>query len=1007
MHSRSLGLERVLLALFIASGFAGLIYQAIWSHYLGLSLGHAAYAQTLVLAIFMGGMAIGAWLVSRRGIRWRRLILAYALVEIVIGLAGLAFHPVFVAYTGFSQDAVYPALSSPASIRAWQWGSAALLIAPQSILLGMTFPLMSGGYLRVAPRADGEILGGLYFTNSIGAAAGALFATFVLLPWVGMPGAVAFAGALNLLVGVLAWLASRRADARAGDGPAVAAPGNDGRGGVGRGFYTMMLAAACITGASSFVYEIGWVRMLNQALGTTVHSFELMLAAFILGLAFGGLWIRKRSQAIGDAVAYAGYAQVWMGMAALVSLPVFAQSFHWVGALLQAVPRTDAGYAAFSLGSAAIALLVMFPAAFFAGMTLPLFTMALLRKGAGEAGIGRIYAANTLGAILGVALAVHVLIPAFGLHLAVTLAALADIALGFVLLRMFAEQAPKSATYHGAALASVMVLAVSVLFGRADPRALASGVFRTGESTLATDISVDYLRDGKTASVAVISGGSWRAIATNGKPDAGMDMDPAGEPADDEITMLMLGSLPLALHREPKRVGVIGWGSGLTTHTLLGSQLPERVDSIEIEGAMVEGAMLFGHRVARAYQDPRSQLHIDDARTYFSTGRIPYDVIVSEPSNPWVSGVASLFTHQFYRFLSSHLDKGGVVIQWVHLYELDDGLLARMLAALVQEFPHVEVYAANDSDLLIAASLEPLPPLAYPAPEGSPFEAELKRVGLVGAADFQVRRLGDRALLDAMVRLSGVPAHDDFHPVISLEAPKARFKNSSATWMLQLQQAGLPVLELTSGRTPIPSARPLADVEGSAAVRSALNARQVRSRFVGEGGHAGVEDEALAAAVEDLRRLSGASLSDEQVDEWFDAAFEVSEATLSELTAEDAVGLWIEPVWLADAARPAVVDAVMAAYAATARRDPLAMSGTATAALDAVLAGGHSQAIAEQMLVIARLGELAAGNAAKASDLERQYGRQVPIRSESNYGFTRAFLLAWADRPEVGASAGP
>src|SRR5690606_14801118 len=161
--------------------------------------------------------------VSKRGVRWRRLIAAYAVVEVVIGLAGLAFHPVFLAYTGLSQDTVYPALESAAAVRAWQWGSAALLIAPQSVLLGMTFPLMSGGYLRIAPRAGGEILGGLYFSNSIGAAFGALFATFVLLPGIGMPGAVAFAGAVNLVVGILAWRVSRRADAQPAEQPAVAA----------------------------------------------------------------------------------------------------------------------------------------------------------------------------------------------------------------------------------------------------------------------------------------------------------------------------------------------------------------------------------------------------------------------------------------------------------------------------------------------------------------------------------------------------------------------------------------------------------------------------------------------------------------------------------------------------------------------------------------------------------------------------------------------------------------
>jgi hypothetical protein len=145
-------------------------------------------------------------------------------------------------------------------------------------------------------------------------------------------------------------------------------------------FQTLMLAGALITGASSFVYEVGWIRLLNQALGTTVHSFELMLTAFILGLAFGGLWVRKRSRKIQDPVAAAGVAQVLMGLAALASLPMFAQSFQWVGWFMGIFPRTDAGYVLFSLGSATVAMLVMFPAAFFAGMTLPLFTMSLLRR---------------------------------------------------------------------------------------------------------------------------------------------------------------------------------------------------------------------------------------------------------------------------------------------------------------------------------------------------------------------------------------------------------------------------------------------------------------------------------------------------------------------------------------------------------------------------------------------------------------------------------------------------
>jgi len=1010
MAGRVLGLERALLALFVASGFAGLIYQAIWSHYLGLTLGHAAYAQTLVLAIFMGGMALGAWLVSRRGARWRQLILAYAIVELVIGAMALVFHPLFLAYTGFSMDVVYPSLGEGAAVRAWQWGSAALLIAPQSILLGMTFPLMSGGYLRIAPKADGEILGGLYFSNSIGAAFGALAATFLLLPALGMPGTVAVAGVLNLLVGVLAWMVSRRADlgpATIEPAPApVPAPANATAGQAGSQddaqFFRFMLVAAAITGASSFVYEIGWVRMLNQALGTTIHSFELMLAAFILGLAFGGLWIRRRSARIRDAVAYAGFAQVWMGVAALVSLPIFAQSFRWVGGLMAWLPKTDNGYDLFTAGSALISLAVMFPAAFFAGMTLPLLTMALLRRGAGESSIGRIYAANTLGAIVGVALAVHVLIPSMGLHLAVAVAALVDIGLGFVLLKKYAEDVPAAPYFAG--LATVLVvLPLALVLGRASPEALASGVFRTGNSVLQEGASVRFLRDGKTATVAVYEQEGAATIATNGKPDAAMELDLSKPPTDDEITMLMLGAMPLAAHPQPERIAVIGWGSGLSTHTLLGSGVPRQVDSIEIERAMYDGAMLFGRRVERAYRDPRSRLHVDDARTFFSTGSRRYDVIVSEPSNPWVSGVASLFTRQFYGFLGNHLEDDGVLVQWIHTYELSDPLLMTMLAALADEFPYVELYRPNYGDLVLLASHQPIQQLRYPAPEGSPLQAELARVGLGSLADFGVYRIGSRAVIDNLVRLSGAAVHDDFHPTVSLQAPRARFRGDSAIWLHALAKSGLPVLEVTDNwRVPrVASGMDTASVDDMVRLPVVAN-RLAESMRTGQTSGISGDYQALAAQITVLRQLSSQPVPEADVDNWLVAATHVAELTLAHLAFEDQGGMWLEPQWYAGEGQPEPVAAVMAAYQATAARDPAAMLEAGTRALK-VLDIEYPLATREHMLVIAMLGAHGIGDPAEAVRLDQELGRMVPVIAGSDYGFIRAYLLAWADRePDAG-----
>src|SRR5262245_49212081 len=272
----------LLFAVFTLSGFAGLIYESIWSHYLKLFLGHAGYAQTLVLAIFMGGMAIGAWLAGRYSHNWRNLLASYAATEAVIGMGALVFHEVFVAVTEAAFDHILPALGSPFSAAAAKWTLAAALILPQSILLGMTFPLMSGGVIRRYPGTPGASLAMLYFCNSLGAALGVLASGFFLIGRIGLPGTIATAGLINILVALIVWLLIKgRAEAVAVSAGAQRQPD------LSR-FALAMLAAAFVTGTASFLYEMAWIRGLSMVLGSSTHSFELMLSAFILGLAFGG-----------------------------------------------------------------------------------------------------------------------------------------------------------------------------------------------------------------------------------------------------------------------------------------------------------------------------------------------------------------------------------------------------------------------------------------------------------------------------------------------------------------------------------------------------------------------------------------------------------------------------------------------------------------------------------------------------------------------------------------------
>lgn len=995
---RNAALGRALIGLFIVSGFAGLIYQSIWSHYLGLVLGHAAYAQTLVLGIFMGGMALGAWLASRRSTGWRNLILAYGVIELIIGFIGLVFHPLFVAYVDFSQQTALPSMPSPAAAHAYQWLSGAFLMVPQCVLLGMTFPILSAGYLRLAPNSAGEVLGGLYFSNSLGAALGALATAFLLLPALGMPGTMMTAGLLNVLVGLGAWAVWKSVDAdpvvqASTDSGPVAGVGEDAKGvDIGR-LARVVLVASFITGATSFIYEIGWVRLLNQALGTTIHSFELMLAAFILGLAFGGLWVRRNAARIVDAIRYAAYAQVFMGLAAFVSVVVLGRSFHWVGWMMQSLSRTDNGYTLFSAGSAVISLLVMFPAAFFAGMTLPLFTLALLRRGGGEKQIGRVYATNTLGAIIGVLLMVHVLIPLMGVRLSIIFAGVADALLGLYLLYAISPK-PRSLGLALAGIATLVVGGATLVWGQHDPRALVAGVFRTARATVSDQVKILYLHDGKTATVSSSVGPDGIVnIATNGKPDASLIPDMAGSTTADEVTMIMAGALPLVMHPKPEEIAVIGWGSGLTTHTLLGSSIPKEVHTIEIEQSMHDAARNFGARVARAYDDPRSKLHIDDARTYFSMGNKKFDVIVSEPSNPWVSGVASLFTVEFYEFLRRHLKQDGMLVQWVQAYELNDQLLGTMIAALIQVFPDSDLYVTNAGDFLILARTGERSAPNWAALMSGPLMQELPRVGLRSPQEFAMRRIGGPDVLANFVRVTGAGPHSDFFPVVSLNAPKSRFKQESALALLDLVDSGMPVLDVLDGRQEVLADRSQYDVHSRFAKskRAALAVRETLLHGKSATALFG-DDPSLLPQAMALLQQSSRPVPEEDLLLWTRLASSIAEGTLAQLPVEEQAGVWVSPAWISREGQPPVVLDVLDALDAGARRDWSHMLPTATK----VLSYSDEQVspfLKEQMLVLAQLGALAHGDAARAATLSKEYAESLP--PSPRLGYVRRYLDTW------------
>jgi spermidine synthase len=891
--------RRFLLGIFVVSGFTGLIYESIWSHYLKLFLGHAAYAQSLVLAIFMGGMAVGSWVVAHYSLRIRRLLLAYALVEGLIGALGLCFHPLYIAASDFSFATAIPALPSAGWIQAYKWSLGAALILPQSVLLGMTFPLISGSIIRRWPDRPGETLATLYFTNSLGAAVGVLVSGFVLIGAVGLPGTIRVAGLLNVALAVVIW-AQLRAQAEP-DPQTVAAAVRLSKDSWAR----WLTLAACLTGAASFMYELGWIRMLSLVLGSSTHSFELMLSAFILGLALGGLYARRRIEHIREPAAYLAGVMVVMATLAALTLPAYGLMFDFMAWFLRSFVRTPGSYVGFNLISQSIAALIMIPASFCAGMTLPLLTRELMRRGAGERAIGFIYSANTLGAIIGVVLTVHVLMPRIGIKGVILTGAAIHLALGFS--RLLGRPRPKPAA-QVAMGTGLGVFAAVLLAVHLDPLRMISGVYRTGSATIPQGAVVKYLRDGKTATISLIEKDGLVTIATNGKPDAGVQMGPGGA-AVDETTMVLAAAIPLSMQPHPRRVANIGFGSGLTTHTLLASERIDHLDSIEIEPFMVEAARQgFGPRIENVFADQRSHVVYEDAKTFFASTREPYDLIVSEPSNPWVSGVSTLFSDEFYDRITRYLTPDGYFAQWVQVYETNIDIFASIIKALAPHFGTYTLYNVDDLDILIVATRGPA--LGIPDERllnSSMLRAELERVGIRSVADFQSRKIGDNRTLGPVLEALPVPANSDFYPYVDLHAPRSRYLKQNAMELPALTLLPFPFLELLG--QPKPHTATAEPSPSSAVVRDGLvqRALDIRQALM-SGSLDGVSQATCAASPERTA--------------WADAVRRLSDQTAAYLDSGE-----LEPIWTSIASSPcyrevgAEQDAWVDLFAAIARRN--------------------------------------------------------------------------------------
>ena len=703
----------MLVACLFASGVTALVYEVVWLRMLGLVFGHTVHAITTILVAFMGGLGLGSYLFGRRAAGFSDPIRTYGVLEIGIGVY-CALTPGFFWLASRLYLRLHATLT--ASYEAFSFVQFVLVFAVLLVptaLMGATLPVLVQGLVR-NEREISRTVGTLYAVNTFGAVVGVALAGYVLLPAWGNRTVLGAAAASNVAIGLVAigygWsrrAARERRAPTAGDARRHASD-VEPRGASGMLDTRLIAAALAISGAVSMVYEVAWTRALALVIGSSTYAFSAMLVAFLVGIAGGAavysyVWGARRSGAASFAAIQAG-----IGLSVALVVLVFERLPNVFLLALQHSQSPEFVQAV----QVMVSSLALLGPALLIGATFPC-AMAACASTAVRVGadMGRLYALNTLGAIGGAALTGFLLVPAIGVHASIAAGIATNLVLGAVLFAVPFRAVP--GWRWGAFGAGLIAAACVVLFlPRWNPEVMSSGAALyameyipdgTGGMTAAWLVrrEVVFYRDGPSATVAVTRSGGHLSLRVNGKVDA--SSDPADMP-----TQLMLGHLPPLLHRDPRDALVIGLGSGITAGAVARHPVG-RLDIVEIEPAVVEASNFFTRENGNVLRDPRVRLIVADARNFLLTTPSRYDVITSEPSNPWIGGVASLFSREFFELALQRLRSGGLMVQWVQGYGLAPEDLGMIVATFRSVFPATSLWQVAQGDYLLVGRGEAAP----------------------------------------------------------------------------------------------------------------------------------------------------------------------------------------------------------------------------------------------------------------------------------------------------------
>ena len=808
--------ERVVIVLFFLSGASGLIFETICTRLLTYTFGNTAHAVSTVVSAFLGGLALGAFLIGRWADTRSAPLLLYGKLELLAGIYYLFIPRLFGLLTQ-----AYVALNGrhqfgPTELLLARIGLSALVVLPPTILMGGTLPALAS-FLATNSRSIGSDINRFYSWNTLGAALGTLASTYVLMAYLGVPGSLALCTAINLFIFLLTMLVgSDRAKSEAVHPAAAVAPLNQIIEPMPRSFPGLLPFAAFVTGALGLAYEVVWTHVLAFWVGNTVYAFGLMLFVFLIGLGWGARVVARRWQQPARWGLALAAAQLLLGLTVLVTLPLWARIpvvFEHPaaglgiglggliiarGVFLRRRKRSGqpaepkALRALYLLGLLALillllrgddtaifllqetirflcALFLLIAPALLLGMSLPLlinlYTHESRRAGAA---VGRVYAANTVGAICGSLLAGFIVLPRLGSLLTLRVAATVNCALGVLfLLTLASRHHPRRvALALGSALA---VAACWFVPAGWDGRRMSSGAYAYFQPLHVDDV-LFLKEDIQGGLTTVVRQGQVNVLLSNGKFQ--------GDNQSEVQRQTRFALIPMLFTHDFDNALVIGLGTGNTARSV--ARFPFRnIEVAELAPQIVEASRQWFRDVNGDVfdRDPRVHLHVTDGRNFLLLSPRRFSLITAEISSIWISGEADLYNKEFYQTCRAHLTDDGVLQQWVQIHHMRTRDLLVILNTAAQVFPHLAFFQGPGHQGLLIASAAPLAVdyrrlQEFDADAG--IQQELRTIGAPSTASLlgELMLYGDSMRAALASNPAGIRVSTDLYPYLEYQTPK-------------------------------------------------------------------------------------------------------------------------------------------------------------------------------------------------------------------------------------------